>query len=111
MSTGLECAIVEVRPGEWYYVLERGDAPKLAFSWMEHADAYGPFPTLDAAEAHLSDNHANPGGWWEQPYEEGSEPGELMQALIKHAPANVRAMERPRMSPWGVYGNPRIRRY
>lgn len=62
MSTGLECEIVEVRPGEWYYILELGFAPRVAWDWREHARAVGPFPSYDAAWEHLADFEANPGG-------------------------------------------------
>lgn len=85
MSTGCECAFIEVKPGEWFYLLEDFDAPKGAWDWREHATAYGPFATFDQAEQHLSDNHANPGGFSERPYVEGYEPDELMQRLISNA--------------------------
>lgn len=62
MSTGCECEFFEARPGAWYYLLERLSAPKGAYDWREHADCYGPFSSEEAADAHLSANHANPGG-------------------------------------------------
>ena len=68
MSTGCHCLIVEYRPGQWYYVLERGSAPKCSWDWREYADAYGPFPTADAAINNLDRNHANPGGWCQIEY-------------------------------------------
>jgi hypothetical protein len=37
-------------------------APKNSWDWREHARAYGPFPSQDAAVKHLQSNHANPGG-------------------------------------------------
>lgn len=63
MSTGLNCVFIEPKPGTWYYVLEHGFAPKNAWDWREYASCYGPFSSEDAAIEHLSDNHANPGGW------------------------------------------------
>jgi hypothetical protein len=63
MSTGLSCEFLEPKPGEWFYILERGSAPKSAWDWREFADAYGPFTSYPAAQKHLHQNHANPGGW------------------------------------------------
>lgn len=62
MSTGCECEFLEVRKDQWYYILEHYNAPKNSWDWHEHADAYGPFPSEDAAHEHLRENHANPGG-------------------------------------------------
>ena len=81
MSTGLNCAFVEVKPGCWYYLLEDWDSPKGAFDWREHTTAYGPFDTEDDAVEHLDDNHANPGGWSRTPYQPGSEPDGALGAL------------------------------
>lgn len=85
MSTGLNCEYVEVEPGKWYYILERGSAPKNAWDWREYADGYGPFATFDAAHTHCRDNHANPGGYTQAPYQEGYEPDEVMRTLIAEA--------------------------
>lgn len=63
MSTGLECVLVERWLEEWYYILENMSSPKLAWSWMDYAKAYGPFESKDKALKHLSDNHPNPGGF------------------------------------------------
>lgn len=62
MSTGNECLFIQVAASKWYYVLEHYNAPKNSWDWREHASAYGPFATEDAAHTHLHDNHANPGG-------------------------------------------------
>lgn len=62
MSTGLNCEFYEMADGEWYYVLEEWNAPKMAFNWREFAECYGPFTTQDEARQHLHDHHANPGG-------------------------------------------------
>lgn len=62
MSTGLNCELVETAPGSWYYLLERGDAPKRCWDWREYANPYGPFPSYAHACRHLHHYHANPGG-------------------------------------------------
>jgi hypothetical protein len=62
MSTGCECEFF-VFKGQHYYILEHYNAPKNSFDWHEHADVYGPFSSYKSAEQHLSDTHANPGGW------------------------------------------------
>lgn len=62
MSTGCKCSKIEVATDKWYYLLEDRNAPKNAWDWRDHATAYGPFPTDEAADQHLSDNHPNPGG-------------------------------------------------
>ena len=87
MSTGLECSLIEVEPGKWWYLLEQGSAPKNAWDWREFADAYGPFSTEDAAWKHLRDNHANPGGASIGAYEPGYQPDETMKKLMAEADA------------------------
>jgi hypothetical protein len=84
MSTGLECLIREIEPGQWYYILERWDSPKGAFDWREYADAFGPFPTEEAAITHLQSHHANPGGWWTGKYD-GRPLDDVMKKLVKEA--------------------------
>lgn len=56
MSTGLDCQIVEIQPNEWYYELEQ-------YGNRDMYDVFGPFPTDTAAEQHIHDHQANPGGW------------------------------------------------
>ncbi len=85
MSTNSSCLIIEVEPGKWYYVLEDYDAPKNAWDWREYAVVYGSFPTMETATKHLRNNHANPGGWNEQPFVEGYKPDEVMARLIAEA--------------------------
>lgn len=85
MSTGLSCDFIEVEPNKWYYLLEHGDAPKNAWDWREYATAYGPFSSQEAADKHLSDNHANPGGYTSIPYQEGFKPDEVLAKLIAKA--------------------------
>ena len=65
MSTGADCIIIEKKPGEWHYRLQHwpyGECPEYS--------EYGPFNSEDSAILHLSDNHANPGGWSTYHYEE-----------------------------------------
>ena len=67
MSTGAECYIIEKEPGKWYYKLQLWPYGE----WDEYLTE-GPFKSEDRAIKHLSDNHANPGGWSTYPYEEPS---------------------------------------
>ena len=62
MSTNSNCVFTQVKTNEWFYILEHYNAPQNSWDWREHATAYGPFQTLELAEKHLDDNHANPGG-------------------------------------------------
>jgi hypothetical protein len=58
VSTGAECRFTEVEPGRWSYWLQDwpyGDWPD--------GSTYGPFGSFAKAEKHLSENHANPGGY------------------------------------------------
>jgi hypothetical protein len=84
MSTGLECQIIEVKRGVWYYVLESGFGPKNAWDWREHAAAHGPFASSEGAETHLGENHANPGGWTGLPLEEGVAELDLSRDEVLH---------------------------
>lgn len=85
MSTGLECEIIEAEPGRWFYVLQDGSCPVECWDWHEFAHAYGPFETYGQATEHLRRFHANPGGHWRKPYEQGYEPGETLARLFKEA--------------------------
>lgn len=85
MSTGLECEFIEVAPGEWYYLLEQGSAPKIAWDWREYANAYGSFRTYEEAHKHLRDHHANPGGHTVQEYVEGFKPDNMLAELLSEA--------------------------
>lgn len=63
MSTGLECEIVNLNDGRSFYVLQNAFCPESAWDWREHEPTVGgPFPGQEAAEKHLRQNHANPGG-------------------------------------------------
>lgn len=59
-STGYECGLIELEPGQWYYALAgREDA-----DWDSPESTFrGPYPTEDACNKGLSDNEANPGGY------------------------------------------------
>lgn len=87
MSTGCECSFTEVEPNKWWYVLENYDAPKNSRDWRDHAQAYGPFETMDIAHEHLHRNHANPGGFSHLSYnpENPYTPDEIMIRLMKEA--------------------------
>lgn len=98
MSTNNECQFIEIKKGQWYYILERYNAPKNAWDWREHASCYGPFPSLDAAQNHLSNNHANPGSYGISELADGeAEPDlskdEVLKDLIENA-------EAPKASRW-----------
>jgi len=62
MSVQRECVFLESTPGEWYYILERTDAPRDAYDWLDYAEAFGPFRSESQAHDHLHRHHANPGG-------------------------------------------------
>ena len=92
MSTNSECSIIEVSTNKWFYILEDYNAPKNAWDWREHASAYGPFPSEEAAIKHLDDNHANPGGFGTSPLPQGVTTRDLdkdatLKALIEGASA------------------------
>lgn len=58
MSTGADCRFYEKTKGQWFY-----DLQQYPYGENEDYKTYGPFRTFAAAEKHLSDNHANPGGY------------------------------------------------
>lgn len=87
MSTGYECDIVEVKPGEWFYVLQNWDCPVGAWDWHEFATAYGPFNTEEDAIAHLDQNHANPGGYSVDEYDPDAKFSETEEKLFAEARA------------------------
>ncbi|WP_225731082.1 MULTISPECIES: hypothetical protein [unclassified Nocardia] len=84
MSTGLNCAFIEVQPSCWYYLLEDWDTDDTD-DWRLNASAYGPFNSENEASAHLSHWHANPGMASIQTYEPGYEPDEVLADLIQRA--------------------------
>lgn len=84
MSTGLECEFVNIG-SQWWYVLERGDAPKLSWDWHEYANAWGPFSSEDDAHSHLRRNHANPGGSVTSTYTDIDEVNETLRRLIEQS--------------------------
>lgn len=93
MSTNSECRFVETEPGKWYYILEDYNAPKNAWDWREFASAYGPFSSEEAADRHLQDHHANPGGSSTTTHEH-FRMDDVMKKLIAGAPDNMRAFSR-----------------
>lgn len=91
MSSNLECLIFEAAPGQWYYALESDFGHKNAWDWREEASAYGPFDTNDAAVEHLLNNHSNPGGWSDEPFNPERPLSAVMQRLVAEAPANMKS--------------------
>lgn len=92
-STGLECEFIEPEPGKWYYVLEDDFGSKNAWDWREEARAFGPFASQEEAHRHLSDNHANPGGYNVVPHDH-FRPEKVYDQLIADAPRMKRAFSR-----------------
>ena len=90
MSTNSECLFVERTAGQWFYILEDYNAPKNAWDWRENASAYGPFPSEEAADEHLRDNHANPGGSSTDPVGSYTEDATLKELLDKATPPGRR---------------------
>ena len=40
---------IEPTDGEWYYLQENPGSPSDAWEWTEYSQAYGPFPSYEAA--------------------------------------------------------------
>lgn len=58
MSTDADCQFIEKKQNQWWYRYQKwpyGETP----DYHEH----GPFLSFDAAQRHMSNNYANPGGW------------------------------------------------
>ena len=85
MSTNSNCLFIEYSPGQWYYILENYNAPKNAWDWREYATAYGPFPSEEEADEHLSRHHANPGGSNTAEYDPAFSGDPVLQQLIRDA--------------------------
>ncbi|MCU0951150.1 MAG: hypothetical protein MUC68_08795 [Burkholderiaceae bacterium] len=64
MSTSLECQIIEIRPGAWYYLAEPAMARGLTYDWREQSRATGPFASSDAAAEHIQQHYADAGEHW-----------------------------------------------
>lgn len=95
MSSNTSCLFIQIKPAEWYCVLEHRNAPKNAYDWREHATGYGPFPTEAAATRYVFDQHGNPGGAEieELPagvLERDLDEDPLLRQLIAAAPGNTR---------------------
>ncbi|MFJ8158513.1 hypothetical protein [Streptomyces sp. NPDC094468] len=87
MSTGVNCEVIEVEPGKWFYILEETDAPRNSWDWREYASASGPFTSQESAEQHLADHHANPGGHEICRYVPGFQPDAVLAALLRDSEA------------------------
>jgi len=59
MSTGADCKFIEIEPGKWKYAIQRWPYGE----WPEY-ETNGPFNSYREAMTHLSQNYANPGGWF-----------------------------------------------
>jgi hypothetical protein len=103
MSTNNNCMMVEESPGKWFYLLENYNAPKNAWDWRQHAVAYGPFASMESADAHLSDNHANPGGFSVITHDRFKR-DEVIDALLLAAPP--RTAELRRRNVGAIFGLP-----
>ena len=57
-----ELHFYETASGDWFYILERQHAPKDMWDWMEFADAFGPFPTYEAAARHEYESPSDTSG-------------------------------------------------
>lgn len=57
-STGADCYFYEESKGKWFYKLQQ-----YPYGQTPDYDTFGPFGTFKQAYDHLSDNHANPGGF------------------------------------------------
>jgi hypothetical protein len=93
-STNSECNFMEVRPGEWWYLLDQWrpgydddgeEEEDHRWDWREDAIAEGPFKTFEEAQAHLRNNHANPGGYSKIEYHPDYKIDELLQSKMAEA--------------------------
>lgn len=91
MSTGQECVYTEVEPGKWMILLERQQGP--VWDWREDADAYGFFPTEDAASEWLHTHFANPGGAMIDRYVASRTLDEVMRRKIAECEDGKRAVD------------------
>jgi hypothetical protein len=63
MSSNLECDIVGLTDGRWFYVLQSWSCPAGAWDWRdEDPSVGGPFSSAEAASDGLMRKHSNPGG-------------------------------------------------
>lgn len=87
MSTGFECQFIEAQRGKWFCILQNWDCPVGAWDWREYANAYGPYPSENAAVEALFENEANPGGWSITNFELylSNDPDEVESKLIAKA--------------------------
>lgn len=97
MSSGLECVFFEPEPAKWYYALQDDTCPVGAWDWREYASCYGPFPSKESADRHLSDNHCNPGAFFTDAHS-GFRMDKTYEKLIKEA---VRPLQGRNSRPWG----------
>jgi hypothetical protein len=64
MSSGLECDIVGLNDGRWFYMLQSPSCSAGAWDWRDQDPSVGgPFTSEDAAFEALRKKHSNPGGY------------------------------------------------
>lgn len=71
---------IEPTQGEWYYLQEEPGSPSDAWDWTEYSQAYGPFPSYEAA---CDDQYAN------RPRTSGSEVWSHDDPAISHCITDV----------------------
>lgn len=96
MSSGRECELTEVRPNEWFYLLQSDFCSANAWDWREE-DPYvgGPYPTEDACWEELGRRHANPGGYMAQALQPGV-PEAVLSEAVREAIERHTRQKRPR---------------
>lgn len=103
MSTGAECLVVEIKPNQWYYLIERDPGNGSGDDWRDDANCQGPFASSDRAREHLDNNYPNPGGSWEVPLKQGQAEFDLSQDATLAA-AIARATRSACGMRWGGQG-------
>lgn len=93
MSLQRECAFIEPEPNKWYYLIDNSNIAH-QWDWRENAECFGPFPSEEAANNHLSRTQANPGGSWTTPHSE-YKPDDVLSAAIARAESPNRDRQRP----------------
>jgi len=85
-----ELHFYETAGGDWFYVLERPHAPKDMWDWMEFADAFGPFLSLEAAEEHECQSPSDTSGATVIDYKPGSIPKTAIDLITECRVTNKR---------------------
>ena len=110
-STGAECELVELAPGQWYAFVQnyRSDDDEDNDHWEgEWIDVAGPASSSDAAYRLLTRNHANPGGSTESSFKSLSardiaywtKLAKKLKPRISLPEAGAAAPEASKATPW-----------